>query len=52
MTFANTKARRFSSGADELPAHQGMQLGVLVDRCVDPLNEAGGFEIGKMVLEV
>ena len=38
--------------ADELPAHQRMQLGVLVDRGVDALDQAGGFEIGEMILEI
>ena len=38
--------------ADELPAHQGMQLGVLVDGCVDVLDETGGFEIGEMLLKI
>jgi len=38
--------------ADELPAHQRMQLGILVDRCVDARHQAGGFEIGEMILEI
>jgi hypothetical protein len=38
--------------ADELPAHQRMQLGVLVDRGVDARDQAGGFEIGEMILEI
>src|ERR1700722_9205080 len=38
--------------ADELPAHQRMQLSVLVDRGVDARDQAGGFEIGEMILEI
>src|SRR5580704_9819040 len=42
----------FRHAADELPAHQRMQLGVLVDRGVDARDQAGGFEIGEMILEI
>ena len=36
----------------ELPAHQRMKLGVLVDRALDAHQQAGGFEIGEMLLEI
>ena len=42
----------FRHAADELPAHQRMQLGVFVDRRVDAHDQAGGFEIGQMFLEI
>jgi hypothetical protein len=29
-----------------------MQLGVLVDRSIDARDQAGGFEIGEMILEI
>ena len=36
----------------ELPAHQRVQLGVLVDRSVDAGHEPLRFEHGEMVLEI
>jgi hypothetical protein len=36
----------------ELPAHQRMQLGVLVDRPVDPHHQALRLERGEVLLEV
>jgi hypothetical protein len=38
--------------ADELPAHQGMKLGVLVDRTIDPHQQPGLVERGEMLLEI
>ena len=38
--------------ADELPAHQRDELGVLVDRPVDADEQPGGFQIGQMLLQV
>ena len=38
--------------ADKLPAHQRVQLGVFINGCVDALDQAGGFEIGKMFLKI
>ena len=38
--------------AQELPAHQRVQLGVLVDRPVDAHQKAVGLEIGQMLLEI
>jgi hypothetical protein len=40
------------NAADELQAHQGMQLGVLVDRVIDPQQEALGLEVRQMLLQV
>ncbi len=42
----------FRHAAEELPAHERMQLGILVDRPVDADKEAIGFEIGQMLLEI
>ena len=36
----------------KLPAHQWMQLGVLVDLAVDAHQQARGFQVCKMLLEV
>ncbi len=38
--------------ADELPAHQRIELGVLVDRPVDAHQQPGGFEVGEVLLKV
>jgi len=38
--------------ADELPAHQRVQLGVLVDRAVDLLQQAARAQGRKMLVEV
>ena len=38
--------------ANELPAHQRVQLGVFVDFRVDALEKAGGFKIGNVVLKI
>ncbi len=53
-TLVNRKARRSASGnaADELQPHQRMQLGVLVDRMIDPHQEALGLEVGEVLLQV
>ena len=45
-------ALAFRIAADELPAHQRMQLGVLVDRPVDPQEQPARFEIGEVFLEI
>ena len=49
VTLVNRNARRWSSGkpALELPAHQRMQLGVLVDRTVDARHQALRFEVAR-----
>jgi hypothetical protein len=36
----------------ELPAHQRVQFGVLVDLAVDAHQQAGGLQIGEMLLEI
>ena len=38
--------------ADELQPHQRMQLGVLVDRMIDPRQQAARFEIGEVLLQI
>jgi hypothetical protein len=38
--------------AQELPAHQRVQLGVLVDRPLDAHQQALRLEIGQVVLEI
>ena len=38
--------------ADELTAHQRVQLGIFVDRLVNPEKKATSFQIGEMRLEV
>ena len=38
--------------ADELPAHERMQLGVLVDRPVDAHEQALRLEVGEVLLEI
>src|SRR5712691_10103165 len=38
--------------AQELPAHQRVQLGILVDRAVDSHQQALRLEVGQMVLEI
>ena len=40
------------NAAQELPAHQRMQLGVLVDRPVDAHQQAVGLEVGEVLLEI
>ena len=54
MTLVNRKARRWSSGMPPMNCQRtsGMQLGVLVDRPVDADEQAGGFEIGQVLLEI
>src|SRR5256885_13744843 len=42
----------FRHAADELPAHQRMKLGILVDRPVDADEQALRFEIGEMLLKI
>ncbi len=42
----------FVQAALELPAHQRMQLGVLVDRPLDAHEQAIGFEPRQMLLEI
>lgn len=42
----------FRNPADKLPAHQRMELSVLVDRTVDTNEQALAFEIGQMLLEI
>src|SRR6185437_4403286 len=42
----------FRHATDKLPAHQRVQLGILVDGCVDPLHEAQGIECSEMFLEI
>src|SRR5439155_23543119 len=42
----------FGYAADELPAHQRMQLGVLIDRPIDADEQAFSVEIGEMGLEI
>jgi hypothetical protein len=42
----------FGEAALELPAHQRMQLGVLVDRPVDPHQQPGRLERGQVRLEI
>ena len=44
--------RALGDAAEELPAHQRVQLGVLVDGAVDAHQQAARFEIGEMGLEV
>ena len=53
-TLVNRKARRcvLAEPALELPAHQRMQLGVLVDRALDPHQQALCLERGQMRLEI
>src|SRR5439155_3814286 len=43
---------RLWDAADELQSHQRMELGVLVDRMVDPHQEALGLEVGDVRLQV
>src|SRR5262249_49906023 len=45
-------ARALGEAALELPAHQGMQLGVLVDRTVDAHEQTARLERGEMGLEI
>ena len=40
------------NAADELQPHQRMQLGVLVDRMVDPHQQATRLQIGEMLLQI
>ena len=40
------------NAAQELPAHQRMQLGILVDRPLDAHQQAVGLEIGQVMLEI
>ena len=42
----------FGQAAEKLPAHQRMQFSVLVDRVVDTHQQAAGFEVGEMGLEI
>jgi hypothetical protein len=42
----------FRNPTDKLQAHQGVQLGVLVDRMVDPGHEAPRLEVGEMLLQI
>src|SRR5262249_36091329 len=42
----------FRHAADELPAHQRMQLGILVDRPGDAHKETSRGKIGKVLLEI
>ena len=44
--------RTFGNAAQELPAHQRVQFGVLVDGPIDAHQQATRFEIGEMQLEV
>src|SRR6185312_13311797 len=50
------KEKRLALGlgepADKLPAHQGVHLGILVDRAVDLDKEAAFLERGEMLVEV
>ena len=43
---------RLVEAAAELPAHQRMQLGVLVDRAIDAHEEPRRFKIGEMLGKV
>jgi hypothetical protein len=45
-------ALAFREPALELPPHQRMQLGVLVDRAVDPHEQSLRFERGEVRLEI
>ena len=53
-TLVNRKARALGlrNAADELQPHQRMQLGVLVDRMVDPRQQAPRFEVGEVLLQI
>jgi hypothetical protein len=42
----------FRHAAEELPAHQRMQLGVFVDRPVHPDKQALALQLGEMLLEI
>jgi hypothetical protein len=42
----------FGNPADELQPHQRMQLGILVDRMIDPPQQTLRLEIGKMLLQI
>ena len=50
----NRKAapRLLGKAADELPAHERMQLGVLVDRPLDPHEQAALLEARDMLLKI
>ena len=54
VTLVNRKARRWSSGMPPMNCQRtsGIELGVLVDRPVDADEQARGFEIGQMLLQV
>src|SRR5205823_5872844 len=42
----------FRHAAEELPAHQRMQLGVLVDRPIHPDQQTFAFQLSEMLLEI
>ena len=52
--LVNRNALRSASGiaADELPAHQRMQFGILVDRPVDGEQQAGSVERVEMIVQI
>ena len=40
------------NAANELPSHQRMQLGVLVDGSIDAHQQTIGFQVGEVLLEI
>ena len=42
----------FVEAALELPAHQRVQFGILVDRAVDAHQEARGLQVGEVFLKI
>ena len=48
----NALRSRLVHAADELPAHQRMQFGILVDRPVDGVQEAALFQRLQMLVKI